>query len=310
MNYVEFVRTNNGFAQAKLQKAALDIAQLLDNNELLPVNGKDGYTRERQAKLRSQVFDDFCVVCFRVGVAVPDLEPALYEGMIEAPKKEQLEKFTALKRQVFQRLRGQNSRQAKEARALVRAMCVLANYLEDNSFSGAKLDNMLGVLNQRIVGLGLKPVRDDYTTREVRVRLDGSDPGKPTTVVVVDDSSEELIKTALALAGWPNLQVVLYRQRLEGEAYGLRGERKTQELNRAAQEIMAFNPAVILMDMGLAGFEGTELVRQLQSLSNNIQYIANTGGTPDELYSVGALENCEKGRNMAGMRQAMRNLAA
>jgi CheY-like chemotaxis protein len=183
-------------------------------------------------------------------------------------------------------------------------------YYLGGSFSGAKMDNFMGAINARIASLNLAPLREDYSKRQVKVRIGEDGPSRELTVVIVDDSAEELVKTARALAGWPNLKVVLYRQHLQEEVYRLAPEDKVTELSKTAQEILALNPQVILMDMGLRGFEGTELIGQLRKVAgqSEVIFVGNTGGNDDELRRVGAFANCDKGRNLQGVREAILSL--
>jgi len=98
------------------------------------------------------------------------------------------------------------------------------------------------------------------------------DPGKNTYILIVDDSLSELLKTAMAFIGWPNLSIGYYYF-----VPSMNGAKKDDEetnlgvakadLERTVRDIIAINPEIILMDQGLESIKGYTLIEMLKKIS-------------------------------------------
>ncbi|HEY4511580.1 MAG TPA: hypothetical protein VJH55_01945 [Candidatus Paceibacterota bacterium] len=77
-------------------------------------------------------------------------------------------------------------------------------------------------------------------------------------------------------------------------------------MDKSAEEILALKPDIVLMDQGLIDFDGSDLVRCIRTMSSKQPYyVANTGGSDRELRNEGAFTNCDKGKNLVGVMQAI-----
>ncbi len=128
-------------------------------------------------------------------------------------------------------------------------------------------------------------------------------PWEPIKVLCVDDGTAYILQTFLKLIGYVNWELVPYLQPNTTNE----GESVAQQI---AQDVIASGAHIILMDQGLRHTEGSDVVQAMRQLDPQRRQIvvANTGGAPDKLYQVGALKNCDKGRELLGLQDAFHQL--
>jgi hypothetical protein len=59
------------------------------------------------------------------------------------------------------------------------------------------------------------------------------------------------------------------------------------------------------MDQGLHGIEGHEVVKKVRGSVRSIVFVANTGGTEDELMSAGCVASARKGEKISKAMQVV-----
>jgi CheY-like chemotaxis protein len=160
----------------------------------------------------------------------------------------------------------------------------------------------MAVVNRALLNLGKEPFR---FLPELRLPPEDLVPERELSVLIVDDKAEDIFKTALALAGWPKLKVFWEHQDTK-MSFDPTDEQKEQELDRLCKAILARQPDIILMDQGLRGVNGSDLVPHVLKGLPPVVIIANTGGGTDELHAAGAISSASKGEKMErAMREAM-----
>lgn len=301
MSYQAFVSLNSGsFEDTQLLKSACDLAKLLDHPALNIDPEGDNCNSGRIAEARGDIFHDFCALCVVSKVAVPDLEPQLYEPYLPARKKfdkKNIASAKLVKEHVLSQLRNIRTAQARTCRALAEALCI---FPKEDGYMGITQKEILAVINHTFHSLGLQPICPDYEIREVKTREGEDGPNKMTTLLIVDDNFGDTFKTARALCGWPNLNTEIF-------LYKSQDRSKDKEIKRASTEIIGLSPVIVAMDKDMYPIKGADLIRALRESEEGQKYIfvANTGGDPDELYEVSCFTNCDKGRNLEGIRRAI-----
>lgn len=310
MKYNAYVKNREArFKKAGLLKLALDLAGILDDQALkIDFSKGDSYSRSNIAEMREEIFDDFCAICCHARTSIPPLEQELYKVHLPTEKDKEDEKSQKAvneareaKTHVKEQLEGNHGSKAIICRAMVRTLQL---FPECGGFSGIEKKQILAVINDNLVSLGLKPVRPDYKSRKTDFPFDFQGPKKKTKVLIFDDQLNETVKTKKALAGWPNLKVEhLIYKRPDGDTY----VEKEVELKRASKAILALKPQVVLMDEGLGRIEGHEVISEIENLTANAPiFVGNTGGSSDELRKVGAIGNCNKGKELDSIEEALR----
>lgn len=308
MKYNAYVKNREArFKKAGLLKLVLDLAGILDDQALkIDFSKGDSYSRSNLAEIREEVFDDFCTICCHARTSIPPLEQELYKVHLPAEKDKEDEKSQKAvneareaKAHVKKQLEGNRGSKAIICRAMIRTLQL---FPEAGGFRGIEKKEILAVINDNLVSLGLKPVRPDYKNRKTNFPFDFHGPSKKTKVLVFDDQLDEIIKTKKALAGWPNLKVehLVYKR---PKSY----TEREAELKRAGKEILALKPQIVLMDEGLGMIEGHDVISEIGNLTENPPiFVGNTGGSSDELREVGAIGNCEKGKKLDSVVEALR----
>lgn len=122
---------------------------------------------------------------------------------------------------------------------------------------------------------------------------------------MVDDSISEAFKSARALCGWPNLHIDVF-------IYKSGDQGKSVEVERASAEILQLSPVIVVMDKDMYPIKGADVIRTLRESDEGKKYIfvANTGGDPSELHALRCFDNCNKGKNLEGIRRALRFLSS
>jgi hypothetical protein len=128
-------------------------------------------------------------------------------------------------------------------------------------------------------------------------------PSRSVTITVIDNSTSSIIWTLKALAGAPNVKFRVFMQ----EHPSTEAEANPEKwFNNAAQKIVADKPDIILLSHGFGGLEFKDLMGFIRRSSpKEIVFVANTGGDPARLMSRGALSNCDKGRHLEPVNQAL-----
>lgn len=312
MKYVAYARKHEArFKGVGLFKLALDLAEMLDDQALtIDLSKGDSYSWTNLAEMREPIFEDFCTICCHAGAPVPLLEQGLYK--VHLPTKEDdedkeskkaLEEARKIKQSVEKQLNGNCASEATVCRAMALTLQI---FPKCGGYSGIEKKQLIAVINDSLISLGLEPIRPNYKDREVKSSTSFQGPQKKTKVLVFDDQLDEIIKTKRALAGWSNLEVEYLIYKRPRGAHSLSEEEKEAELERAAKEILKLKPQIVLMDQGLGTIDGHEVILKIKELAEAPPvFVGNTGGSGEELDEVGAIGNCDKGRKLDCVKKAL-----
>jgi len=286
-------------------KLALDIAQLLDS-PLTQIGGLESFDKRTIARLREDLFHDFCAVCVQAGMPVPAMEQDIVLAQVpEVSDRGQKMHDLLMKefvRPARKKFKGNKSANAKSARMFLEFLAKVPGVTEGD----VSVKQIECLVNQVLMQLGLEPMRPEYASRTVQSATEQKPPVSGKKVLVVDDRKEEIIRTIRSLAGWNGLTVSYYQYFPKSKSWGASPQEVQDELSRAAREVLELSPDVILMDQGLAPIEGNDLVLAIRKLTSSPPiFVANTGGSDEKLRNVGSLANCGKGQNLRGMVQAV-----
>jgi len=308
MNYGKVVERNKEVFTVKgFLKLATDLAMLLDNSLFkISLGTKDGYDGKEMVETREftlAVFNKFCQEC---SVKAPAYEKELYRIFLPNPPKNDDErkkeaKQKELEKKIFANLNGIRSERATFARALGKLM---VTFHDGGGYSGIKQESLMAIINNIFDSYKILPLRSEFPNLSLNYPYSETGPEKEALVVIFDDSKKELMKTGRRLAGWPNLKVLPIHFKSSWR------EDKDVSREKAAKVIMKHSPAIVLMDQGLGEINGHEVVLKIKELYTELPiFVANTGGTPDELISAGCLyENCNKGESLSPIRSAIARL--
>jgi len=305
--YTRLVEKFSGMLNGFL-KMAQDLAAILDNEVAQLKEGKNEWSGP--LKQRLQAFNLLCAIFTKTGADVPDLEkglwmanlPRIYDQEEHAIKKA---KALEIHRKICNNLKGKKTDAAKKVRALAET---LVFFPDCGGYSGISMDNIIAGINLLFDELGLKPFRPNYAEITIPDPIHPAGPARHTRVVVVDDSADELLNSALALAGIPNLEVVMYRYSNRDAWRKLIGKELQAKLESTAGKVLELKPDIVLMDEGLSDIEGSQLVPAIKRALNgnfSVIFVANTGGTDEKLANVGCLGNFDKGHKPRGMVRAI-----
>ncbi|MBI5138739.1 MAG: hypothetical protein HZA95_02995 [Candidatus Vogelbacteria bacterium] len=296
MQYTRFVEDNRS-ELGKMMKVALDLAHLLEHDALnITEEEKKSYMLSETVGEREKLFNAFCSVLAHAGLEMPPLERVLWESFLPKVAKEDFEKsladkasneVRAFQTKVLQLLRGKRGQAARASRAILE---VLAMFPCWSDVSGLKKDTIEAKLMSLMVdGLGLDPIRPDYSKMSQPRSWDDG-PSRTVRFVIFDDRKSDLMKTALALVGIPNVIIEPVQYKI-GDAYRKsEGDSGQLELVSAANQILVREPQVIFMDEGLIKIEGFDLVPVLESMvearGQKIICIPNSGGAAEKLIAA------------------------
>jgi hypothetical protein len=311
MDYVQYVESHN-FGEYK--KYALDLALLLNNPDLA-VTG-DEYARRSKADIKTIVFNHFCSVCVKSGVEIPPLSQDLFMPFV--PEDFNSSEIRSRTEQVLEIKKGVDDQTGqledievkKQIDTLTEFMLLFAEKFDaDSGFRGVSTNEIIALLNKKLIEKGLKPVRPDYSKLDLKTRVKEEAPKRPIKLLIVDDDFKEVVNSILGVAGWPNVNIeYLYCER----DYNDKSSKETK-VSLLADKIFACSPDVILMDQGLdMNVNGSEVLKTINSdpRSVNIKAVANTGGNDEELRAQGAHSNFQKGHGkMDGIRRAVRSIS-
>ena len=270
-----------------------DLARLMDDS-LFAITSHNAYD---MVPLREGAYDRFCAACRSLGIALPPLEKAILDYYMPKPD------FNADRAET-------NLRLAKSIRDCTdNELChAVALMLETFSAvgedgSGIRIDrkNLLAVANRQLINSGLEPLR---SIPELYLPVKDLAFNREMAVLIVDDKPDDIFKTALSLAGWPNLKVTWEIQNSK-LPYDPSPEQKEQEVARMVAAIIARKPDIILMDKGLTGISGASLIPGVLRALPSTVVIANTGGNVGEMHAAGAIGSAKKGEDiLAAMQEA------
>jgi CheY-like chemotaxis protein len=289
-------------------KVAQDVAAILDSDVTQMKEVKHGWEGPLEERLKT--FDSLCAIFVRANLDPPPMEEALWRASL--PKSHDEDHYTKAKasatkirNRVYDSLKSQKCRVSKKARALVETLML---FPECEGYRGINKANILAMLNHLFVDeLGLEPYRPDYSTMNVPEPLHITGPSRSVKLVVVDDSVKEIVSSALALVGIPNLQVDFFHYK--GEFWNkLKSEELDDKLKETAKAVLEVKPDIVLMDQGLGNIEGHSLVAAIREEhfdGNEPIFVANTGGDASELLDVGCLANFDKGRRPKAILRAI-----
>jgi hypothetical protein len=312
-DYTQYVESQN-FAQYK--KAALDISLLLDSEDLR-VKGQ-GYDAQKMSTVRKEAFDAFCFLCEKAGVKLPELEEELYLPLV--PSGSDPEQIARQKNRVseinnFVTTQIENIADEDKKRTIqviAEFMNIFAvKFSENESYSGGlQSKEILALLNKELVTAGLLPVRPKYGEAKIITAIEEETSRENVRLLIVDDEMEQVTKTLVRLAGWPNISIDYIQYKKSGRFQKREAAELDLIMKTTVEEILSKNPSHILMDQGLdSDIEGSDLIRALKTdpRSAKIKFIANTGGSDDAMRELGAYENFNKGRDLRGLRRAILN---
>ena len=261
MNYANYVtvmsRTTTSVASLPdLYAMAVSLAHILDNDLFhIDLLKKASYEMKSVLEQREKVFDDFCTVCAQLGIPTPPLEPELYEFLIPDDIGQASEEAISIIKYVYTALGLREDPAAQLCRAAVRVNAAFPSM--SKNFSGLSSKMVVALVNATLVPAGCEPIRNIRTKTHVPLRTDENrHPFSAVSILIFDDSTCELMKSAHALAGWP--LVTTCCKQYQGET-----------LRDAADSILAVSPDIVLMDKELgpmAKFHGNDVIREMYSL--------------------------------------------
>ncbi|MEK7556518.1 MAG: hypothetical protein AAB538_00915 [Patescibacteria group bacterium] len=287
-----------------LAKILDDLTVILEN-PLTQIDLTGDMWRARAlAVVRERVFNLFCAVAVRLGAPLPPLEEGLWRPFVPADKPSDImaarQKWVT--EQVTSQIYGGTPQNVFESLALIR---VFNLFMGQGKGEGIDERVFIALMNHVLVETGYQAIRPDYSIINVALASGQPRPANTVRVLIVDDSIAEMVKTATALVGWPNIQVLLYKQGGDEYAYKLKGDEKTAAIKTVLDTIVESGAHVVLMDEGLQGIEGHEVVAAFNATREPEEalpyFVANTGGSAEELKKAGCFTNCEKGKNLAGV---------
>ena len=305
MNYANYVtvmsRTTTSIASLPdLYAMAVSLAHILDNDLFhIDLLKKTSYEMKSVLEQHEKVFDDLCTVCAQPGIPTPPLEPELYKFLIPDDIGQASEEAFAITKYVYMALGLREDPAAQLCRAAVRVNAAFPSM--SKNFSGLSSNMVVALVNDTLVAAGSEPIRNIRRKTHVPLRTDEDrHPFSAVSVLIFDDSTCDLMKSAHALAGWPLVTTCCKQYR--GET-----------LPDAANSILAVSPDIVLMDKDLGPmtkFHGNDVIREMYRICEGEHKImpvvvANTGGDPKELFNVGAIGNFDKGSRTHAVRDAI-----
>lgn len=292
----EFVeRYRESLKSAGMLKLAEDYAAFLDGKVLNPPQLDYG-----TARTRMKVFDLFSAIFWKAGVPVPPLEGRVVQAM--RPNKE-YERFegglTEKARQLAVRIRatveGGSGSMVDDCLAIARTLELIPGII---SRWGNDSTAPVTVVNDRLMKLGLDPLRPDFSEMEIDGCIGRVRPDRDLTVLIVDDELDMIVRTFRAIAGWPGLtfEMLLVTDRHDETS-------PFELLPSVANWVCERGSDIVLMDQGLGSTRGSDVITQVMEWQRECGrkipvFVGNTGGTPDSLQLAGAIGNMNKGRDI------------
>lgn len=289
-------------------KIAADLAMLLDHDILSAKTiAAQKFGAARLAVMRLEVLDDFCALCSRQGIPVPELEPEILAlCQPRRPAKDEAAAIRGLVKDARSRL-GRRRPKADARRDLL----AVARCLElMPGLVGGKdsLAAFRSALNSRLLELGSPTVRPDFSGLVVPNAAGCLPAPRPLTALVVDDDISEIVRTLRALAGWPGLMFGIMRFAPEGDRWNCPPEKKAEILGEATATVLKARPDIVIMDEGMPIVDGGELIRAIKAAQPElrIEFVGNSGGMGEALKQAGAIGNMRKGMEIEPLERAIR----
>ena len=317
MKYQDFVLEAKD-KLGKFLKTAQDLAAILDNEiTQLTESEKNGWQGPLSERILA--FNYLCAIFCQSGLEIPELEQGLWKASLprvyDKDRDEANEKTAKiLSRKISTHLdshvKNRRNKAVKKAKALIETLSIFHHCID--GFVSINKKMILAKINQLLVEeLNAKPFRTNYREINVPEPLLDIGPEANTKVLIVDDRHEDLLKTALAIIGIPNIEIILFHYKSKYDSWGkLIGANLEEQLEITANEILNQNPQIVIMDQGLGNIEGSDLVKSIRNLNPKPCpiFVANTGGDGSELSSAGCLDNFAKGSSPNGFIQALRRI--
>ncbi len=284
-------------------KLAQDYAAFLDGPMLNPERFGEG-----MARTRLKVFDLFCAIFAKTGLPIPPLERRVVEAMQPQATTEfepQMTGLSAKARLLAERVRAaladRTGPEADDCLAIARTVEMIPSIIWS---WGSDSTAPVSVINNRLMRLGLDPLRPDFSEMKIGGSSGCSGPDRDLTVLIVDDEPGMIVTTFRALAGWPGLtfDALLVENDIGGSS---------QELLAAVTgSILERSPDIVLMDQGMLPISGSRVIQcvrenRVSSEEPPLVFVGNTGGSANELRQAGAIGNLDKGRDISPMFQAI-----
>ena len=278
-----------------LLKTALDHAVLLDGECLRIRSGGDAEERGAgAAKVRQDLFEEFCAIFARAGLPVPGLERETILAQLPAKSDEKLvaeaSRVTAFVDGLGLGLAG--SGVCSDIGSLAQVVRLLPDLLQP---FGSVRESILALLNSKLLEAGLPLLRPDHATLKFGDASGRPAPDRTLSVLIVDDEAKQIVRTFRAIAGWPGLAI--------GAIMPCCGwnDDAAKALAATAADVIACRPDIVVMDQGIGGIRGSDLIRKIGELMPDglrVVFVGNTGGSPQELEEAGAIGNMDKGENI------------
>ncbi len=288
-------------------KFARDLAKLLDSDLLFPSD-------ETIAEYRIHVMRRLSELLETMGAVGLEPEPETLQALIPKASeraKEMVSRFPIDYSQlaldfIFCDYSGSIDERTKNFRELQRIRNFIYRYpmILDRHVDVNVV--MQALVNLYCIKIGIRqlPIQFEYGF-SIKGAVDKDSPPRPAKVLIVDDMVPEIVSSFCALAGWPDLDIswilVEHPQSCTGRKAFKDG---------IVDSVIESEPDVVLMDQGMF-ISGSELITEILSRvgrNSGITFIANTGGSPDELYEAGAVGSFEKGECPDSMFLAFHNL--
>lgn len=293
-------------------KIAADLAMLLDHDILSAKTiAAQKFGAARLAVTRLEVFDDFCALCSRKGIPVPELEPEILALCLpQRPEKKAAAVIRGLVKDARRRLGRKRPKADARRDLLAVARCLeLMPGLVDGKDTRAAFQ---GMFNSLLLELGLPTIRPDFAGLMVPNAAGCLSAPRPLTALVVDDDIAEIVRTLRALAGWPGLRFSVLHFAPDGDRWNCPPDKKAEIVRDATTAILKARPDIIIMDEGLPVTDGGELIKAVKAAKPDfqIEFVGSTGGSGSMLKAAGALLNLEKGLRPEVLEEAIRRFRA
>ncbi len=279
-----------------LLKVALDYARLLEDDFLQIDDNPE--TRTRTAQMRQVMFEEFCAVFSAAGLPIPALETDLLLALQPAADDVMVAEARSTAQLLRQRML-QATRRDPDLEVMADALVLMPWLLKD---FGAPRFDLRSMTNIMLYRAGLDPIRPDYSKIRFGNATKESAPKRPLHILIVDNDQADIVRTARALMGWPNVKTHTMQQSSGSELV------PDVLLAAAAREIIARSPDIVIMDQGLDRITGSDLIKlviQKQRSDQHIIFVGNSGGDAEALLCAGALVNLNKGHNLEPLRLAI-----
>jgi len=285
-------------------KLAADLAAMLDG-DLLDLTRNRNEEIHVMALGRLKLMASFRSLCLAAGVSPPRFEEWPLLALISEPTEIALRDADEARARIRREVEGLPESEAVSGLlSLERTIGLLPSLVTEH---GASRPMLLARIDLLLLRLGKEPLGLLAGGAEGSPRSRLPEPARTLKVLIVDDRIDDIIKTFSALAGSPGLEIGCLRVQLEW------GADRQAALQQTAAAVLAEKPDIVLMDQGMSPISGSDLIRaigEMETGSDRVVFVGNTGGSPEVLNEAGAIGNCRKGEDISPVRQAIRMLAS